>query len=82
MPTGSPVRGFQCCPEWRGRDNSGDQPARLDIRDLTVKELLEEDSGCGDPVQRIRDIVRNMLGIPTLEHRIKDNQEERGVRAG
>ena len=64
---------YLCCPECRDEDDGSDQP---DIRDLTIKELLEEDSGRGDTLRDMSDIARNMLGLPPLEHRIKGGQEE------
>ena len=58
------------------RDDDGDRPERPDIRDLTIKELLEEDSGRGDTLRDMSDLARGMLGLPPLEHQIKTDQEE------
>ena len=55
---------------------SRNHPDRPDIRDLTIKEFLEEDSGRDDTFREMSDIARSMLGLPLLEHRIKGDQEE------
>ena len=64
-----------CCAKCRD-DDGEDQPEQPDIRDMSIKELLEEDSGRGDTHRDMSDLTRTMLGLPPLEHQIKTDQEE------